>query len=226
MKLEKIERDESWLLDENAEVAVPLEVCFDGETAEALYYPSAESVFDELVRLFGDALFSEEAIKWACDGFGEILSRYGFVLSPDSEDYYNVYALSADGFDAVNGIVRLDGNEGYTDLTETDIKGLSEDGYVLYGAVADGKIVAIANTCEPVGDTACEVEVGVDTASEYRRMGYGRACVGALIRELCERGHTPVYECASKNTASAALAKSFDGRIIRKKIYIVGFRDE
>ncbi len=230
MVIRKKERDESWLYDENSDVAVPFELTADESEAVLWYYPCVKPLADEFVRIFGessDTLFSEESATWACERLGAFLAEHGFTLSPDSEDFYNVYGLSLTECEIFPEVHRLTGDENYADLTETDIKGLYEDGYILYGAVREGKIVAVANTCEPVtSDSPKEVEIGVDTAHEYRRMGFGKACVGALIRELTEKGHTVIYECASANKASAALAESFGGRILRKKIYIVGFRDE
>ena len=219
------ERDESWL--EGGEVAVPLEITACGDDVRVLYYPSAKALVDELLCRFGadaDALFSRDAITWATEKFGAFLEARGFELSPDANDYYVNFALEAKSYARAESVCRLCGDEEYEDLTDTDIDGLLSGGYIVYAAVVDNKIVAVANTGEPIdGDTAREVEIGVDTAEEYRRCGYGKACISALVGELSRLGHTAIYECASGNTASMRLAEGLGGTVIYKKYYVVGF---
>lgn len=228
LRIEKIIRDEAWL--HSGEVAVPFEMTVSDGVASVLYYKSAEVAVNEYLRLFGtdeSALFSEKAISWAVKTFGGFLAKYGFSLSPDSEDYYMGYALEVPDEAECGPAVRLTGNEDLRDLTETDISGLTEEGYIICAVTEGNDIVAAANTGEPVCDgTPVTVEIGVDTASEYRRKGYGKACVAALVRELDRLGHRAVYECASGNTASVGLALSLGAREKYKKLYFVGFRDE
>lgn len=224
------QRDETWLYDETAEVAVPFEMTVRGGEAFIEYYPTAKPLVDEFLQKFGACeafLLSAEAVKWACERFGAFLEQHGFWMSPDSEDYYIGYALDEPQGQILPEITRLAGDETYTDLTETDIEGLCAGGYIIYAAIVDNNIAAVANTGEPIAEeTPREVEIGVDTAEKYRRRGYGKACVTALVRELHERGYTAVYECASENTASVGLAESLGGKAAYRKFYIVGFRDE
>lgn len=228
LKIKYIERDEAWL--DGGEVAVPIEITVRDGVAEIEYYPSAKDIVDEFVRLFGeneDALFSREAIAFAVEKFGTFLTPRGFELSPDSEDYYINFALPACEVAAQSSICRLDGTVEYEDLTDTYIGGLISGGYIIYAALVDNKIVALANTGEPIDeDTPKTVEIGVDTAEDYRRRGLGKACVLALVSELSQLGHTAIYECASGNIASVCLAESLGGTVIYKKYYAVGFLDE
>lgn len=230
MKITLICRDESWLYDKNADVAVPFELVSDAEGVSVQYYPAARAIVDEFVRVFGeneDSILSKSAVVWACEHFGAFLAEHGFSLSPDSEDYYINYTLPDKKLQISADVRRLTGEEAYLDLTETDISGLCGDGYIVYAAVVDNKIVAVANTGEPIFDDTSEaVEIGVDTAEAYRGRGLAKSCAAALISELAKLGHSAFYECASGNTASIALAKSLGGTASCKKIYIVGFRDE
>lgn len=222
--------DGAWLHDGTADVAVPFELTAEGDEVICRCYFEAEYLADEFFDGFGDTegtLFSSDAVSWLAEKFDAFLADYGFELSPDSGDYYINYSLSDGARGSCDGVVRINGDEGYEDLTDTDICGFSECGFIMYAAVVDGKIVAIANTGEPVGDDTPEaVEIGVDTAEEYRRRGYGKACILALARELKNLGHTAIYECASKNTASIKLIEGIGGKIISKKLYAVGFREE
>lgn len=223
-------RDEAWLHDSDADVAVPFEMTVYGNEAVIEYYPSAHDTVCEYVARFGEGvelLLSREAIEWGASEFGTFLEQYGFCLSPDSADYYMNYALKASESVHEAPVQRIFGDEEFNDLTDTDIKGLCEEGYIVYAAVVDGNIVAVANTGEPINENtkAC-VEIGVDTASEHRRKGYARACAAALIRELHDLGYRATYECASGNEASVRLVKSLGGSEQYKKLYFVGFRDE
>ncbi len=227
LELTLIPRDESWL--DGGEVAVPLEVTVSENRATVEYYPSAEAIVMEFVERFGEkayALLSDEAISFAVNLFTGFLEKYGFSLSPDSEDYYINCTLHAACAESHPEVQRLTGGEGYNDLTDTDIDGLIGEGYIIYAAVIGNDIVAVANTGVPITeDTPHEVEIGVDTAKNYRRNGYGRACISVLVNELSDLGHTAIYEYASKNTASARLIESLGGKVISHKFYIVGFRE-
>ena len=227
LEIKYVARDEAWL--DGGEVAVPLEITVRDFVAEVEYYPSVKDILDEFVSLYGeneDTLFSREAIAFAAESFGAFLDAHGFEMSPDSEDYYVNYTLPACCEKTHPSVCRLDGTEAYDDLTETDIGGLISDGYIAYAAVVDNKIAALANTGEPIDtDTPKTVEIGVDTAEEYRKRGLGKACVLALVSELSRLGHTAMYECASGNTASIRLAESVGGQIAYKKYYAVGFAE-
>ncbi|MBQ8248938.1 MAG: GNAT family N-acetyltransferase [Clostridia bacterium] len=222
-----VPRDESWL--EIGEVAVPLEITVSENNATVEYYPSAEAIVTKLIERFGESvevLFSDEAISFAVNAFGEFLESYGFSLSPDSEDFYINCKLKCVCGECHPMVRKLTGSEEYNDLTDTDIDGLIGDGYIIYAAVVGNDIVAVANTGEPITEeTPREVEIGVDTAEKHRRCGYGRACISALVNELTRLGHTAIYEYASKNTASARLVKGLGGEETSRKFYIVGFME-
>ncbi len=227
LDLKLIPRDEEWL--HKGEVAVPLEITLRGNEAEIEYYPSVKPILDEFLKRFGESaetLLSEDAVSWANKRFGDFLGQYGFELSPDSGNVYLNHTLyKADG-EVPDFVRRLDGNEGYNDLTATDIDGLIEAGYIIYAAVIGNDIVAVANTGVPItSDTEHEVEIGVDTSENYRQHGYGKACVTALVGELLRMGHTSIYECAAGNAASVGLIKSLGGELISRKFYIVGFKE-
>ena len=227
LKITLIPRDEAWLHE--GEVAVPLEVTLCENEAEIEYYPSAKPILDEFLDKFGKSaymLFSGEAVLWANERFGNFLGQYGFELSPDSEVVYLNHTLAKVNGEVPDFVRRINGDEGYNDLTGTDIDGLTEAGYIIYAAVIGNDIVALANTGVPItADTENEVEIGVDTAEKYRRHGYGKACVTALVGELSRMGYTAIYECADGNEASVGLVKSLGGELVSRKFYIVGFRE-
>ncbi len=220
-------RDEAWL--DGGEVAVPLEITYRDGVADIEYYPAALNLVNEFISLYGESeqtMFSHGSMKWLAEHFEAFFESRGFSMSPDSEDYYTVYTLPLTDAPTADNIMRLKSPCEYNDLTDTDIDGLLNEGYIIYTAVINESIAALANTGVPIdADSPNEIEIGVDTAAAYRRRGLGAACVRALTNELCRMGHVVTYECASGNAASVGLAESVGGKVTAKKIYIVGFAE-
>lgn len=52
------------------------------------------------------------------------------------------------------------------------------------------------------------VDIGVETAEEYRGRGYAKMVVSMMIEEILRRGKTPVWQCHVSNEASKKLALS------------------
>ena len=50
-------------------------------------------------------------------------------------------------------------------------------------------------------------EIGVNTKPGYRRRGWGRSVVSAMVNYLLENGRTPLYVVAQNNAASIQLAE-------------------
>lgn len=51
-------------------------------------------------------------------------------------------------------------------------------------------------------------EIAVNTLPQYRRQGWGRSVVAAMIQHLLRNGRMPLYVAAAENTASIHLAES------------------
>lgn len=91
--------------------------------------------------------------------------------------------------------------------TTADIDSLIEFGHVVAAKIVDGSVVACAYT--DLNPDGCKfVEIGVETAPEYRRRGYAKSTLQALITKLNELGIIPVYITSVNNKASLTLAKS------------------
>ena len=85
--------------------------------------------------------------------------------------------------------------------------GLVAQGCV-YGIYADGHLVS-ATDMPDVPYMADEVaEPGINTLEGYRRRGYARIAVGALLEHLLEMGRVPLWSCDAGNVASQRLAES------------------
>lgn len=78
----------------------------------------------------------------------------------------------------------------------------------VYGIYADGRLVS-ATDMPDVPYMADEVaEPGINTLEGYRRRGYARIVVGALLEHLLEMGRVPLWSCNAGNAASQRLAES------------------
>lgn len=50
------------------------------------------------------------------------------------------------------------------------------------------------------------VDIGVETAADFRGKGYGKRVVSRMIAEILRRGQTPLWQCSTQNEASMRLA--------------------
>ena len=81
--------------------------------------------------------------------------------------------------------------------------------------LADGAVVAAAWTHGG--------EIAVETSPAYRRRGYARAVVGALLDDCMAAGREVRYRCVETNAASMALAAGL-GLMLTTREYNPGFR--
>ncbi|MCA9973058.1 MAG: GNAT family N-acetyltransferase, partial [Anaerolineales bacterium] len=75
--------------------------------------------------------------------------------------------------------------------------------FVIRSDTADGQVVAAASLNWQSPDFA---EIGVMTLPGYRRQGWGRSVVAALVRYLLANGRMPLYAVSLANEASRSLA--------------------
>lgn len=50
------------------------------------------------------------------------------------------------------------------------------------------------------------VDIGVETAEQFKGNGFGKIAAGAMLEEILKRGQEPVWECNTTNEASMRLA--------------------
>lgn len=78
----------------------------------------------------------------------------------------------------------------------------------LYGVYAGGRLVSAADLPDVPYMADLVAEPGIATLPAYRRRGYAKAAVGALLKHLLAQRKTPLWSCAAANTASDRLARS------------------
>ncbi len=79
---------------------------------------------------------------------------------------------------------------------------------IVYGVVADGMVVSIAFAHRSAVMEDRIADLGIDTASAYRRRGYAKTVVSAVVEHITRTGGEARYGCSPKNQASIATACS------------------
>lgn len=74
-----------------------------------------------------------------------------------------------------------------------------------YCLIEDGQMAACAFSS---GVSKDYVDIGVETAEEYRGKGFGKIVASAMVKETLRRGQLPVWDCDTRNEASMRLACS------------------
>jgi ribosomal protein S18 acetylase RimI-like enzyme len=80
---------------------------------------------------------------------------------------------------------------------------------IVYGVVADGKVVSLAHAHRPGLMEDQVADLGVPgTVPAYRRRGYAKTCVSAVVEHITRTGGEARYGSAPENAASIATARS------------------
>lgn len=79
---------------------------------------------------------------------------------------------------------------------------------IVYGVVADGTVVSVAFAHRSGVMEDQVADLGVETAPAYRRCGYAKTVVSAVVEHLTRTGGEARYGCRPENHASRATARS------------------
>lgn len=79
---------------------------------------------------------------------------------------------------------------------------------IVYGVVIDGRVVSYAHAHRAGVMEDSIADLGVETAPGYRRRGYAKTAVAAVVDHITRAGGEALYKCAPANLASAATARS------------------
>lgn len=82
---------------------------------------------------------------------------------------------------------------------------LTDRGYT-YGVYDGRRLVCATDAPDIPYMSDVIVEPGINTLAPYRRRGYAKAAVVAMLEHLLAIGKTPIWSCRATNRASAALA--------------------
>lgn len=79
---------------------------------------------------------------------------------------------------------------------------------IAYGVIADGQVVSVAFAHRTGVMEGLVADLGVRTAEPYRRRGYAKTAVSAVVELVTNVGGEAVYYCDPSNAASVATARS------------------
>ena len=112
----------------------------------------------------------------------------------------------------------------YENLTDCEPDPLGE-GLLCFGTVMDGKILSAASeNPHAEGDTV--IDVGVETAEGYERMGYAASNVAALAYYLLDPGVTVTYIVEDDNLPSRRVAEKVGFIPATRELRVVAWRTE
>jgi hypothetical protein len=83
---------------------------------------------------------------------------------------------------------------------------LADRGYS-FGVFRDKKLVSATDAPDIPYMSHLIVEPGIGTLERYRRSGYAKIAVAAMLKYLLTNGKTPIWSCGVNNQASSELAQ-------------------
>ncbi len=112
----------------------------------------------------------------------------------------------------------------YESMIDVDVDAL-EAGCLAFATVLDGTIVSIASE-NPYREDENVVNVGVETAEEHKKKGYGASNVAALTYYLLDTGMTVEYTVDNENEVSMRLAEKIGFTLDRFVLNIFAHKQE
>lgn len=112
----------------------------------------------------------------------------------------------------------------YDCLIDVDVDAL-EAGCLAFATVIDGTIVSIASE-NPYREEENTVNIGVETAEEHKKKGYGASNVAAITYYLLDTGMTVEYTVDNENEVSIRLAERVGFKYDRFVLNIFAHKQE
>ena len=201
------------IINSGYHIAVPVQI--EKKSSGALRIIAYSFVMEkarEFEAKFGDDPFTCDALAFLENEIAPVMHEMDFSTEHATERVFREYRCeSADTSKIIPGcelIDTLDGEE-WEESLELDAFELDPGNPIDRMAVVrdGGKIVCYAGL-----DDVCEndglLEVTVECAEEYRRRGYGTACVARLTDYLLSIGERVKYVCEDDNENSKLTAAS------------------
>lgn len=214
--------DEAFVIENEWDVAIPVSFTVIDGICEMHTYPSVEKAVRAVYETYKDDLFSDAALSALWDAVEPFFAENGYAHDRFRDRWGYVFRGTASS-DATARLLTCEDED--KNLTTYDIEMTLLDGRGAFGVEADGKIVSLAVTHAPTDCGVNILEVGVETAKDYRGRGYAQASLRALSAALAEKGIMTEYRCQRYNTASYRVAKSAGLSLCGKYYYYVGRKE-
>lgn len=217
-----IDREGEEFVRENSfDLAIPVHIeMFEGET-KIFAYPSVAKICERLEKENSGNLFSREAIDLIRNGCKEFRNGLGYREEKYPDNWGYNFICDYITLEEENEAERIRRDGKYKNLTTFNIKHCLAYERVIFAIVKDGQIVSVAVTSESLQKDADWIEIGVETAVEYRGKGYAVAAARALSDFLIKKGYRVLYKCHHRNEASTAVARRAGFSEVGKFYYYV-----
>lgn len=170
-------------------------------------------------------LASEETVDRLISLIDEKCEQNGYEINYGKNRIYKMTRR-----EDVNKALILDSSEPlipegeYESLIDIDVPAL-EAGCLAFATVLDGTIVSIASE-NPYRKEENTVNIGVETAEEHKKNGYGASNVASLAYYLLDTGMTVEYTVDNENETSIRLAERVGFKLDRFVLDVFAHKQE
>jgi RimJ/RimL family protein N-acetyltransferase len=142
-----------------------------------------------------------------------INNKYFFTELPENINTSSASQLSREDFDKYRQFFYTQHNEVERDDVWLNryFKRIVDRGYC-FAVSVDDKLICVTDAPDIPYMSDIIVEPGINTLAGYRKKGFSKIAVGALIKYLLSIKKVPVWSCGSTNTSSMRLAESLGYR--------------
>lgn len=227
--------EDHFALKEKLDCIIPF-TCIQNELDLLLHiYAPVKTMALEFIELYNKKAFSDEAIQYIDYKLQPFLSEWGYVNISDNI-YDWEYSYIIDDIEMINcekilpDTICLNNKHDYANITNIDIDTFHDEWDdlkkpVRYATVFDKRILSIAEeNPHYINDT--NIEIGVETAENFRCKGYATSNTAALAKHLADKGNRVLYSCSRYNIPSQRTAQSVGFRIAGKRYYYAAYKKE
>ena len=210
-------------LPDDRDLLIPISASYDGKELNITCFEEFAGTAREYAERYGNDPFSREALDFLFRSVDPGMKACGYAMTDDSFEV-----------DWVGTLTELPAPGEYTALNAKDASGLVNRTDIDLDEVA--KLHQTAFVCvngDAVVSVAVEnfeedgsVEIAVETAPEFRRMGYGYSACSALCRDIISDGFTVRWQCPECNAESLALAAKLGFIRTGKDMYMCYYRKD
>lgn len=215
-------------------IAVPFELYLPacGDSIVTVY-PGVENTAQAFLRQFSADPFSAAAIAWLKAQLTPFVRKYDLIPSRDADVHFLDYRLR-DRRDLRTSVILPDTEliSGNTDMSRwinatthaLEMDSMDPDDACAIHRI--GNTIAAYAAENDFPEEEDMIEIHVECAPAYRRMGYATSCTARLSDFLLNRGYSVQYKCRHTNTASARVAEKAGCSLIGRKYSFVCYRND
>lgn len=212
-------------IESGYEVLWPISIELKDGTLTASVSEEISDKIGFLDKMTEKDISSEETVDRLISLVDGICEQNGYEISYGKNRIYKMTRR-----EDINKSLILDSSEvlmpdgEYDCLIDVDVDAL-EAGCLAFATVIDGTIVSIASE-NPYREEESTVNIGVETAEEHKKNGYGASNVAAITYYLLDTGMTVEYTVDNENEVSIRLAEKVGFKYDRFVLNIFAHKQE